>query len=212
MYLHPEGIPDALPQLMNQSDKILKYLDIPFQHISPAVLKSMGRPWKGPGLRRLVDRLREEIPGLVLRTTFMVGYPTEGEKEYSELRDFVEQYQIERVGVFAYSPEEGSKAFELGDPAPSEVKRQRAEEISAIQTKIIAKRNKGRVGSYDECLVEGVSEESDLLLQGRLWDQAPEIDGVLYITAGAPAAGEIHRVQITGAHQVDLFGEIPDEN
>jgi ribosomal protein S12 methylthiotransferase len=211
MYLHPDGIPDELPKIINQSDKILKYLDIPFQHISSAVLKSMGRPWKGDRLRRLVDRLREEIAGLVLRTTFMVGYPTEGEKEYAELREFLETYRIERVGVFTYSPEEGTKAFELGDPTPFDVKQARAQEISDIQAGIIAKRNKSRLGSTDECLVEGVSDESDLLLQGRLWDQAPEIDGTLYITGGAAVAGAIHSVQITGAHELDLFGEIIEE-
>jgi len=208
LYLHPNGIPRTLAQIINESEKILPYLDIPFQHVSEKVLRSMGRPWKKDYLRKLVDGLREEIEGLVLRTTFMVGYPTEGENEFAELRDFVTETRIERVGVFAYSPEEGTRSWQLGDPVPREVKEARADEIRAINLQFTRERNRSKIGSVEECLVEGFSEESELLLQGRCWDQAPEIDGILFITAGTAAAGEIHRVKITGAHEWDLVGEI----
>lgn len=208
MYLHPDGIPADLAAMVNESRNILPYLDIPFQHVSEKVLKAMGRPWKGDRIRRLVDRLRNEIHDLVLRTTFMVGFPAEGEEEFGELRDFVRSHAIEHVGVFAYSPEEGTPAMDLGDPVPAEVKRARADELGNIHLEFEERRNRARVGSIEKCIVEGVSAESDLLLQGRTWDQAPEIDGVLYITAGMASVGEIREIEITDANGPDLFGEI----
>lgn len=208
MYLYPDAIPRGLGRLINESDNILPYLDIPFQHVSPKVLKAMGRPWKGDRIRNLTERLRQEVPRLVLRTTFMVGYPAEGDKEFLELRDFVEAFDIEHVGVFTYSPEEGTPAAALGDPVPSDVKEGRAEQIREIHSRFIDKRNRLRIGTLEQGLVEGVSDESDFLLQGRTWDQAPEVDGVLYITAGNATAGEIHDIRITGSHGPDLFGEI----
>jgi len=172
----------------------------------------MGRPWKRDHLFKLVESLREQIKNLVIRTTFMVGYPAEGEKEFSELRSFVKATWIERVGVFTYSPEEGTRSKHLGDPVPQEVKEARASEIRGLHLQLMMDLNRSRIGSVEECLVEGLSTESDLLLQGRCWDQAPEIDGVLFVTAGEATAGEIHPVKITGAHEWDLFGEIQLKN
>jgi ribosomal protein S12 methylthiotransferase len=208
LYLHPHGIPADLGRAINESPRILPYLDIPFQHVSEKVLRAMGRPWKKDYLRRLVDRLREEIPGLVLRTTFMVGYPAEGAHEFAELRDFVREMHIERVGVFTYSPEEGTRSWELGDPVSQDEKDERAAEIRDIHLSFMKEQNRSRIGSVEECLVEGISTETDLLLQGRCWDQAPEIDGVLYITDGEAAAGELQLVHITDVHETDFFGEI----
>ncbi len=208
MYLYPDGIPRSLPELMKNSEKILPYMDIPFQHVSDHVLKSMGRPWKRNRIRKLVDNLRNEIPGLVLRTTFMVGFPTERDKDFQELRDFVEEFRIEHVGVFTYSPEEGTPAFNLGNPIPDDVKNARSDEIQSIHSRFIKRRLKEKVGTTQESLIEGVSSETDLLLQGRTWDQAPEVDGVLYITSGDGIAGEIHKVKINATHGTDLFGEI----
>jgi ribosomal protein S12 methylthiotransferase len=209
MYLHPGTIPRGLPNLIQESDKVLPYLDIPIQHISATVLKAMGRPWKGDRIRKLIDQLRTEIPGLVLRTTLMVGYPAEGEKEFRQLRDFVETTEIERVGVFTYSPEEGTTAFELGDPIPAEVKEARAAEIGSIHARFESRQNRARIGKVEDALIEGVSAETEFLLQGRTWDQAPEIDGILYITEGNAEAGQIHKVRITDSYGSDLFGEIP---
>jgi ribosomal protein S12 methylthiotransferase len=211
MYLHPNGIPRGLARLIGESENILPYLDIPFQHISDKVLRSMGRPWKGDRLRKLVDSLREEINGLVLRTTLMVGFPTEGDNEFKELQEFVESYRIEHVGVFEYSPEEGTPAFDLGDPVPRKVKRSRAAAIRRINSRYVTRRNQRRIGSVEHGMVESVSQESEFLLQGRAWDQAPEVDGILYIVEGEAQAGEIHRVTITGAHGPDLFGAIENE-
>lgn len=208
MYLHPDGIPRDLPRLINESTRVLPYLDIPIQHISAKVLRAMGRPWKGDRIRRLIDRLRNDINGLVLRTTLMVGYPTEGEKEFQELREFLEAYEIERVGIFTYSPEEGTPAYDLGDPVPEEIKLDRADQLAEIHAGLTRRRNRQRIGSTESCIVEGIAAETDLLLQGRTWDQAPEIDGALYITSGNSVPGEIRRVVITGAHGPDLFGKL----
>ncbi len=208
MYLHPEGIPKDLPALINETENILPYLDIPFQHVSQAVLAAMGRPWKGDRIRDLVHLLRDRIPGLVLRTTLMVGFPGEGEKEFAELRQFVQSMRIEHVGVFSYSPEEGTAAWSLGDPVPPEVKTIRADEIRNIHVRFAEERGRPRIGSVEDALVEGLSAETDLLLAARTWDQAPEVDGMLYITSGKAAAGEIQPVKITGCHGTDLFGEI----
>jgi ribosomal protein S12 methylthiotransferase len=208
MYLYPDAIPRGLGKLINESENILPYLDIPFQHVSAKVLRAMGRPWKGNRISKLIERLRKEIPELVLRTTFMVGYPAEGDREFLELSDFVETFGIEHVGVFTYSPEEGTPAAALGDPVPADVKEARADRIRQIHSRFIDKRNRRRIGTVEQGIVEGVSDESELLLQGRMWDQAPEVDGVLYITGGDATAGEIHSVKITGTHGPDLFGEI----
>ncbi len=208
MYLHPDGLPTDLAAIINESPNILPYLDIPFQHVSERVLKAMGRPWKGERIRKLVDKLRNRIDGLVLRTTLMVGFPAEGDKEFLDLRDFVQSYSIEHVGVFTYSPEEGTAAMDLGDPVPAETKEARARELRSINLQFQEKRNRARVGSVETSIVEGVSAESDLLLQGRTWDQAPEVDGILYITDGIASMGEIRRVELTDANGPDLFGKI----
>ena len=208
MYLYPDTIPSGLSELIQESGKVLPYLDIPIQHISVKVLKAMGRPWKGDRIKKMINRLRSEIPGLVLRTTLMVGYPAEGEKEFRELRDFVESTEIEKVGVFTYSPEEGTSAFELGDPICTDLKKARAQEIRSIHSRFENKRNRSKIGKIEDALIEGVASESEFLLQARIWDQAPEVDGTLYITAGNAMAGEIHKVRITDSYGSDLFGEI----
>jgi ribosomal protein S12 methylthiotransferase len=211
MYLHPHTIPSELPQLVNECEKLLPYLDVPFQHVSPKVLQNMGRPWKGDYIRKLVDSLRTHIPGLVLRTTFMVGFPGEGDAEFKMLRDFVASYRIEHFGVFEYSAEEGTPAFALGDPIPSSVKKERADELRDLHLHLAAKRNRARIGSTEKAIIHGVSSESEYLLEGRLWDQAPEVDGLLYITDGVADPGKIHNVLITDTYEVDFFGAIEDQ-
>ncbi|MEW6533077.1 MAG: 30S ribosomal protein S12 methylthiotransferase RimO [Thermodesulfobacteriota bacterium] len=211
MYLHPASVPSDLARTMNEADVILPYLDIPIQHVADKVLRAMRRPGKGDRIRKLIDRLRNEVPNLVLRTTLMVGYPGEGDAEFGELRGFVESARIEHLGVFTYSPEQGTPAFKLGDPVADEVKAARAEEIRTIHSRVIEERNRRRIGSIEECLIEGPSEETEYLLQGRMWDQAPEVDGSLYVTSGQATAGEIHTVRITETFGPDLFGELIPE-
>ncbi len=211
MYLHPAGITPELLVSIRSSEKILSYLDVPFQHVSERVLKAMGRPWRDDPVRRLVEMLRAEIPDLILRTTFIVGFPGETLREFEELRTFVTGAGIEHVGVFEYSAEDGTAASRFGDPVPEDEKRARADEIRAIHSRFSHKWHRARVGGTEEVLVEGYSGETDLLLQGRARHQAPEVDGVTYITAGICAPGEIRVVRITDSHGPDLFGEISGE-
>lgn len=210
MYLHPNSVSTTLLGLMKESEKILPYLDIPIQHISGEVLKSMNRPWNPDLIKALIDRARKEAPGIVLRTTVMVGYPTETEKAFEELLDFIESFEIDRVGVFAYSPEEGTASFALGDPVSSELKQERVALIERAHSRFLEKRNRAKIGQIEKAIVEGYSDETDLLLQGRLWDQAPEIDGNLYITDGSAIAGGIYNVRLTEFNGTDFFGEIVD--
>ncbi|MEW6347791.1 MAG: 30S ribosomal protein S12 methylthiotransferase RimO [Thermodesulfobacteriota bacterium] len=211
MYLHPAGISRELLELIRISEKVLPYMDVPFQHVSAKVLRAMGRPWRDDPVRRLVDRIRTEVPDVVLRTTVMVGFPGETAREFEELSAFVSQAGIEHVGVFEYSPEEDTPAARRGDPVPSDEKKARADEIRAIHARFSHRWHRARVGGIEEVLVEGVSGETDLLLQGRAWYQAPEADGVTYITAGTCVPGEIRLLQVTDSHGPDLFGEILTE-
>jgi ribosomal protein S12 methylthiotransferase len=210
MYLYPETIDRELPKMVNDRSTILPYLDIPLQHVSENVLKSMGRSLKGESAARLIERLRRDIPGVVLRTTFMVGYPTETDADFAALRRFTEEQAIEHVGVFSYSPEEGTRAFSLGDPIPANVKQARAKEILNISVRQTIARNEARIGTIEQCLVEGYSDETDLLLQARTWDQAPEVDGCVLVTAGRADRGSMRQIRITEARGVDLIGELLD--
>ncbi len=208
MYLHPNGFPKGLFSMMRDSEKILPYLDIPIQHISENVLKNMGRPWKSGAIKKIIETARNEVPGIVLRTTVMVGYPGESDDDFDELRKFVEWAEIDRVGVFAYSPEEGTRAFELSDTVTPETKQARMDEIVEIHSRYQQRRNRDKIGDVEAAIVEGYSSETELLLQGRLWDQAPEVDGSLFITDGNAEAGGIYRVRINEFNGPDFFGEI----
>ena len=210
MYLYPSGIKEDLIELIRGSRKILPYLDVPIQHISDNVLKSMGRPWRGAQIKELIDSMRSKIPNIAIRTTVMVGFPTETEPDFDELKSFITEFELDHVGVFTYFKEESTPAEKFGDPIPKKVKNARARALRSIHSLFIKKKNKKRIGKTEAAIVEGFSEETELLLQGRLWDQAPEIDGKLYITAGNAAIGDIKNVLITKAHGTDLFGEIQE--
>ncbi|MDA8406300.1 MAG: 30S ribosomal protein S12 methylthiotransferase RimO [Deltaproteobacteria bacterium] len=210
MYLYPSGINDDLIDLIRDSQKILPYLDVPIQHISDNVLQSMGRPWRGAQIKKLIDSMRSKIPNIVIRTTVMVGFPSETESDFEELKNFINEFELDHVGVFTYFREEGTSAEKLGDPIPKKVKNARARALRSLHSVFIKKKNKKRIGKTEAAIIEGFSEETELLLQGRIWDQAPEIDGKLYITAGNVAVGDIKNVLITKAHGVDLFGEVQE--
>jgi ribosomal protein S12 methylthiotransferase len=208
MYLYPSGIKPELIHMIGNSSKILPYVDMPIQHISENVLRSMGRPWRGLEIRKMIESLRTQVPEIAIRTTLMVGFPTETEDDFVMLADFVKQFELDHVGVFTYFQEEGSPAEKLGDPIPMKIKNARARKLRSLHSMFIKKKMKKRIGSIESAIVEGFSEETELLLQGRTWDQAPEIDGKLYITDGEPSVGDIVRVLITETKGIDLFGEI----
>ncbi|MFH1137622.1 MAG: 30S ribosomal protein S12 methylthiotransferase RimO [Pseudomonadota bacterium] len=207
MYAYPSGLSDELIELMSGESKVLPYLDIPLQHASPRVLAAMGRRHPDD-LPRLLERLKNKIPGLTLRTTMMVGFPGETDEDFQQLLDFVREVEFNRLGVFKFSAEEGSKACLLPARVPQKIKEVRRRKLMALQRKISRRANQALLGKILPVLVHGFSEETDLLLAGRTQGQAPEIDGQVLITKGQASAGDIVRVLITAAHDYDLAGEI----
>ncbi len=188
------------------SRKVVPYLDIPIQHCAPAVLTAMGRPPGSP--ERIIDRIRSAVPGAALRTSIMVGFPGETMAEFKSLLAFIERIEFDHVGVFAYSPEAGTRAARFpGRPNKRSAENRRAV-LLEVQREISRRKLERRVGQVLPVFVEGPHPETDLLLAGRLPTQAPEVDGCVIITAGHAKAGQIGRVQITAAHDYDVEGVI----
>jgi ribosomal protein S12 methylthiotransferase len=187
---------------------VCKYIDMPLQHASSRILKAMRRGGNRTSLTRMVDRIRNGIPGVTFRTTMIVGFPGESEQDFHELRSFCSDVEFDRLGVFTYSDEEDTAAFSLGDKTPAKVAERRRRELMDLQTRITRRKNRALVGTEHTVLVEGPSEESELLLQARLESQAPEIDGVCLVNdseIGEVSAGEFRRARITRALDHDLL-------
>jgi len=182
LYAYPRNFPRGLIDLMGSEPKIVPYLDMPLQHISESVLKRMKRGTSADQVRRRVAEIRERVPHVTFRTTFIVGFPGETDAEYRELLDFVRESRFDRVGVFAYSQEEGTPAADMPDQVPDEVKKARLDELMFTQRGISRELNKALIGREVEVLVEGHSDESDLVWVGRTSQQAPEIDGITYVS------------------------------
>ena len=189
-YLYPQQVSDELLDLYAGEEKITKYIDMPLQHINDRMLKRMHRLGDRAAITSLVDRIRTRIPGVTFRTAFIVGFPGETEQAFDELRRYVEEAEFDRVAVFLYSDEEDTPAVGLDDKVERSVMDERRNEILAVQEGIAAARGLARIGSVMEVLVEGVSDETELLLEGRHEGLAPEIDGVVYINDGSATAGE----------------------
>jgi ribosomal protein S12 methylthiotransferase len=209
-YLYPEKLSDALIETIAQHEKVLPYIDMPLQHASDSMLRAMRRGHGGERMYKVVERLRRAIPDLVFRTTFIVGHPGETDEDFEELRSFVEWAEFDHVGVFLYSPEEGTPSGEMPDPVDSAVARARHQALMDVQRPISRERLELRVGTELDVLVEGVSDESDFLLQGRWWGQAPEVDGSVYLANGTARMGEIRRVMVTDAADYDLMADFVD--
>ncbi len=208
LYAYPSGISDALLQCMATQSRILPYIDVPFQHVSDPVLRRMNRHYTQHNLDVLIERIRNYVPHCALRTTFMVGFPGETDQDVAVLLDALQRWQLDHVGVFQYQDEEGSPAFLLPDKVADEVKEARYAQVMGVQAEISMQRLQRYVGCIETVLIEGVSEESDLLLEGRSRYQASEIDGCVYITSGQVSPGDIVPVRITEAHTYDLVGEV----
>lgn len=208
LYLYPHRITDGLLQLIAEHERLLPYLDIPLQHVSPAVLQSMNRPFGAGKIEELFARIRRIIPQAAIRTTFIVGFPGETEADVKMLEDFLRTYRLDHVGVFAYSTEEGSAAAKLPNHCSDEQKEERRQRLMELQAEISLAKNQHLVGTISQVLVEGVSSETDLLLEGRLRSQAPDIDGCVYINAGECEVGALVDLRITEAHTYDVVGEI----
>ena len=209
-YLYPDEIDDELIDVIASEEKIVKYLDIPIQHCNDKILKLMNRRGNNAWLRELFTKLRSRIPGLVLRTSVITGLPGEGEEEFQELCQFLKEHRLERVGAFAFSPEEGTPAAEM-DHVDFETAAQRAEMVEIIQSRIMDDYNEAMVGKVLDVLVDGFDEEAEQFF-GRSYADSPDIDGRVWIASDEPLSmGEFVRVQIDGAVDGDLSGFIVEE-
>lgn len=208
LYLYPNRLSNDLLSLMADEPRLLNYLDIPLQHISSKVLKKMNRPFTSRQVHELLERIRSRVPEAAIRTTFIVGFPGETDNDVEELAEFLKTYRLNNVGIFTYSNEAGCAAEHFADQITEEIKQQRHDYLMELQAQISLKKNQELVGRTVPVLVEGLSQETDLLLEGRTRLQAPEIDGCVYITDGQCAAGEIVMIKITEAHPYDLVGVI----
>ncbi len=210
LYAYPDGISDGLIALIRDEPKVCKYLDIPIQHISDPVLKAMKRRSNGQQIRDLIAKLRNEIPDIALRTSLIVGFPGETVDDFAGLMQFVEQSQFDRLGVFCYSREEGTPAAAMPEQVSERIKRERYRKLMRAQARLSFRRNRTLIGKTEQVIVEGYSEETELLLKGRSSRQAPDIDGQVYITAGTADVGDIVQLRITDSSDYDLIGEIVD--
>ena len=211
LYAYPNSIYDELLEAIAETPKVCKYIDLPLQSASRSVLKGMKRGSNRRALTRLIQRIRDLVPEVAIRTTMIVGFPGETEQDFNELTDFVQEIQFDRLGAFTFSDEEDAESFNLRDKVPEALMNERLERLLEIQAAISRSKNEALVGSEQAVLVEGPSAESDLLWAGRLPTQAPEIDGVVYLNDGITAdveVGEVYRVHIAEAHEYDLVGTL----
>ncbi len=209
-YLYPETLDDALVELLGGHPRVVPYVDMPLQHASDAMLKRMRRGHGQGRQRRVVERLRRDVPGLTFRTAFIVGHPGETQADYDELTDFVKWARFEHAVVFRYSDEETCAAHAMDAKVPALVAANRATKLMALQRKIAREKNRALVGREMDVLVDGPSEEHDFVMKGRHAGQAPEIDGSVYLSEGEARAGEMRRVKITQSSDWDLVGELLD--
>jgi ribosomal protein S12 methylthiotransferase len=210
-YLYPENLDPALVELLASHPKVLRYVDMPLQHASDRMLKIMRRGHGRDRQRRVVETIKQAIPDVVFRSAFIVGHPGETEEDFAELVDFTSWAELDRVAVFQYSHEEDTKAFAMADDVPASTKRKRAQKLLSIQRGIGKKKARALVGRELEVIVEGLSDESELLLEGRWWGQAPEIDGKVYLANGTARPGEIRKALVTRAADPDLIADLADE-
>jgi ribosomal protein S12 methylthiotransferase len=212
LYAYPKTLHSSVLDLMAEEPRFLPYIDIPLQHVSRNVLTGMKRGGDPLSYRKMFEDVRKRVPAITLRTTVIVGFPGETEDDFNELMSFIADVDFDHLGVFPYSPEPGSGAEGLGDPIPSEVKEERQAAVMTMQQRISRAKNRKKKGKEFQALIEGVCEESDLLLQGRLASQAPEIDGRLLINEMPDGynfrPGDLATVKVTEAHEYDLVGRV----
>jgi len=210
-YLYPETMTDGLVDLLANHPRVLPYIDMPLQHAADGMLRRMRRGHGGARLRKLVDRVRREIPGLVFRTAFIVGHPGETDEEFDELLEFVRWAEFDRVAAFRYSDEVGVRSQTMDEKVPEKRAAARFRKLMALQRPISRAKNQKLVGSRIDVVVEGASDEHEYVLMGRHAGQAPEIDGQVYLSGGEATPGTMRKVEITQASDYDLVGELLDE-
>ena len=211
LYAYPGSLDWTLFELMGREKRFVSYCDIPLQHVSPNVLKAMRRPGSPQEYRDMVTRMRELVPDISLRTTFITGHPGEGPKDFGELYDFVAWAQFDQMGAFVYSPEEFTPASKMLDIPSRKTAERRRDKLMALQQKIALSRNEMRVGRTYDAIITGVCDETEHLLEGRLISQAPEIDGRLLINDGIDRLGSLPafaRVEVSDAHPNDVVAAV----
>ena len=212
MYTYPTHISDSFLDVLAEEPKAVKYLDMPLQHASQNVLKLMKRGGNRASLERLIKRVRDRVPGIAVRTTFITGFPGETEEDFEGLLRFVKNVEFDRVGVFTYSDEEGTPAFDLPNKVEPKIAKQRRARLMKEQSRISRRKNRAKIGNVVSVLFEGESNESGLLWQGRMEIQAPDIDGCVLINDAPedlnPQPGDLVNVLITEAQEYDLVGRI----
>jgi ribosomal protein S12 methylthiotransferase len=209
LYLYPTTIDDDTLAAMAECDKVCKYVDLPLQHASNPVLRRMKRPGTRTGYDTLLARIRDRVPGVALRTTFIVGFPGETGADLDELCAFVSDHAFDHVGVFTYSHEEGTSAFRLDDDVPARTKSARRSRVMGLQKRLVQSRQRARIGQRLRVLVDGPAAEHELVLKARLASQAPDIDASVFLTDCDPSryrAGDFAEVDIVGARDYDLIG------
>lgn len=211
LYCYPEEIYDELIQVMKEEKKICHYLDLPIQHASDRILKRMGRRTTRAQLTETIQKLRSEIPDIVLRTTLITGFPGETDEDHQELMEFVDEMEFDRLGVFTYSAEEGTPAEKMTDQVPEELKEERRDELMELQQEISLEKGNDRIGQELMVMIEGkVAGESAYI--ARTYGDAPKVDGYLFVQTGElMMTGDFARVHVTGALEYDLIGELADE-
>jgi ribosomal protein S12 methylthiotransferase len=215
LYLYPTTITDDVLDAMAECEKVCKYIDLPLQHASADVLRRMRRPGNRQAYDKLLARIRARVPGVTLRTTFIVGFPGETEQDFDELCAFVRDTGFDHVGVFTYSHEEATRAYAMTDDVPAEIKASRRHRLMQLQKHGLERRLKARRGEMVSVIVDGPSPDSDLVLQGRLEGQAPEIDAVVYLSecdASLFEPGDVVRARITGSRGYDLVAAVTEDH
>jgi ribosomal protein S12 methylthiotransferase len=210
LYAHPAHITEDFISILRDEPKICKYLDLPIQHIDNRILQAMNRPISSDRLRDLLGRIRREIPGIAVRTSLMVGFPGETKTAFQRLLEFVKEFEFDHLGVFTYSPEEGTRAGKMKGRVPAKIKAERHHQIMSLQRKISRKILEKQIGSRVEVLIEGPGKGPKILWEGRTQRQAPEIDGLTFITKGEGIPGEIVGATIRRVGAYDLYGEIEE--
>jgi len=211
LYAYPRNITAELLATMAAEEKLCRYLDVPVQHIDDGILKAMNRKGTSAFLRKKIDEIRRAVPGIALRTSLIVGYPGETEDAFERLLGFVEEARFESLGVFAYSPEEGTAAERLPGQVPEAEKRRRQGLVMEAQAAIADEIGLARIGALEDVLIEGRTEREDFPWRGRTRFQAPEIDGMTYVRGAELAPGEIVRCRITAAELYDLYAETAED-
>ena len=204
MYVYPGKVTDELMAVLADEEKLCKYLDMPVQHIDDRILAAMNRRGTSDDIKRTIDRLRKKVPGIALRTSLIVGFPGETEAAFKRLYSFVKEYEFDHLGVFTYSPEEGTPAIDLPGRVEETVAQERLDRIMKAQAKISLKKNKALIGTKQRVLVDTLE---DMALTGRLQTQAPEIDGSVYLSEIEAVPGDFVEVIMSDAREYDLMGE-----